>query len=307
MCYRRKGKRLEKIIDLSHNNIVTSWQLVKTAVSGVIIRIGYRGYSAGSIKYDNKFKEFLTAAKAAGIPVAFYFFPCSISDAEAIEEADFIYNAIHTENMFMPVMLDSEVADVKFGHGRADHLDPQQRTRYIKVICDRLASRGITAGVYGSTSWLNNRLIMSQLQYPIWVAQYGSRCKYTGTYFAWQFTDRANVPGIAKPCDMSYFYGLSGMQIQKVGKVQTYKVGNTYTLQANMYVRKAPGGEKKPYKDLTEDGKKNGKADISGCGVLNKGAKITALQVAEKYSATWIRTPSGWICAIGADKKMYIK
>ncbi len=53
----RNKNTTTKIIDLS-NNIVTSWSLVKTTVSGVIIRIGYRGYSSGNIKYDNKFKEF---------------------------------------------------------------------------------------------------------------------------------------------------------------------------------------------------------------------------------------------------------
>jgi peptidoglycan hydrolase-like protein with peptidoglycan-binding domain len=45
---------------------------------------------------------------------------------------------------------------------------------------------------------------MSQLPYTVWVAQYASTCKYVGKYLLWQFTSRANVPGVLKPCDMSY-------------------------------------------------------------------------------------------------------
>jgi len=45
--------------------------------------LGYRGSKTGVITYDPKYKEYRTACEKLKIPHSFYFFPCSISEAEA--------------------------------------------------------------------------------------------------------------------------------------------------------------------------------------------------------------------------------
>ena len=100
-----------KVIDISYYNTITNWQSVKTACDAAIIRLGYRGCTSGKIVYDEMFKTFLDACKKYGIPYSIYFFPTSVSDTEAVEEAQFIISAIRTYNMklSLPVFLDSEV------------------------------------------------------------------------------------------------------------------------------------------------------------------------------------------------------
>ncbi len=88
---------------------------------------------------------------------------------------------------------------------------------------------------------------------------------------------------------------------------RVFVVGKNYTLQANMNVRITANGNKKPFDLLSANAKKNGYPDNKGFGILKKGTVVTCKEVAEKNNATWIRIPSGWVCAVTAKGKVYIK
>ena len=81
-----------------------------------------------------------------------------------------------------------------------------------------------------------------------------------------------------------------------------YQIGQTYTLQSDMYVRQTPNGSKIKYDSLTEDGKKNGKFDDDGNAILKKGTRVTCKAMSEN----WMKIPSGWVCAYNSTKT-YIK
>lgn len=191
------------IIDVSAHNGVIDWQKVRGNVEAAVIRLGYRGYSKGTLAYDTRYKENRAACEQWGIPFSLYFFPCSITDEEAMEEADFIIKECAGMNFILPVFLDSEVAETKFGSGRADNLSRADRTRFLKIICDRLQAAGIPAGIYASKSWFTYQLDLSQLPYSIWVAQWGDKLTYTGDYVLWQYTSSGNVLGISGDVDLS--------------------------------------------------------------------------------------------------------
>lgn len=74
-------------------------------------------------------------------------------------------------------------------------------------------------------------------------------------------------------------------------------VGKTYTLQANMKVRTGAGTNYrwKKRSELTADGRKH--AQNQTYAVLNKGTKVTVLQIIGSGSDIWIRIPSGYVCA----------
>ncbi len=96
------------------------------------------------------------------------------------------------------------------------------------------------------------------------------------------------------------------VQAAEVAPVQPeYKVGQTYTLQAEMKVRTGAGIEfrAKNYAELTEDGKKH---DVDKDGCLDKGTKVTCKDIKKVGNDVWIRTPSGWIAAV-YNGKTYIK
>lgn len=84
-----------------------------------------------------------------------------------------------------------------------------------------------------------------------------------------------------------------------------YKTGHTYTLQASMFVRISPAGEKKLLSQLTPDGKKHSYDDGTGHAVLNKGTRVTCLSITKVGQQQWMRIPSGYVCAC-SPKKVYI-
>jgi hypothetical protein len=89
----------------------------------------------------------------------------------------------------------------------------------------------------------------------------------------------------------------------------SYKVGNVYTLQVNLNVRKGAGTDKKQkkYKELTEDGKKHAltkKANANA--VLLKGTKVSCLDIIKENENIWFKIPSGFVCA-KFNGKEYIK
>lgn len=194
-----------KVIDISQFNNVTNWAKVKATKYPVIIRIGYRGSKTGVITYDPRYKEYLKACENNGIEHYQYFFPCSITDAEAHEEARFIKS--EAKGL---VWLDSEVVQ-RDKSGRSDKLSKEKRTRMLRIICEDLLSWGIPCGIYASRSWLYNNIDMSQIPADAvkntWVAEYGvTMTKYTDYFAMWQYSSKESVNGISGNVDMSNQY-----------------------------------------------------------------------------------------------------
>ena len=87
-----------------------------------------------------------------------------------------------------------------------------------------------------------------------------------------------------------------------------YKVGRNYTLQANMYVRKTPNGEKLSFSALTADGKAHGYEDGAGKAILKKGTVVTCNGLEKAAGgAIWVKIPSGYVCGISGSGEIYIK
>lgn len=194
---------MKPIIDISEFNTITDWSLVKKNVDLVIIRMGYRGSKTGKITYDKKYKANRRACEEHNIPHGFYYFPTSVSVKEAIDEADWVANELKEIRAFAcPVFADSEKVQSD-SSGRSDKLTPKKRTEYLRAFCSRLQEKGIPAGVYASTYWLENNLIMDDLPFSVWVAQYAPACTYKGEYIYWQYTSKGHISGIDGNVDMT--------------------------------------------------------------------------------------------------------
>lgn len=83
-----------------------------------------------------------------------------------------------------------------------------------------------------------------------------------------------------------------------------FKAGKTYTLLANLKVRKGPGKSYAHIKRsrLTEAERK--KAQKGTYAVIKSGRKVKAEKVKTKAGGkyVWIRIPSGWVCAKEGDE-----
>lgn len=88
------------------------------------------------------------------------------------------------------------------------------------------------------------------------------------------------------------------------GSSSSYVVGRTYRTQVDhLHVRFSVWGQIKGYAQLTMDGMKHAHSD----GCLKKGTAVTVKETKQDNSgATWVRIPSGWICAITAKGDIYL-
>lgn len=84
----------------------------------------------------------------------------------------------------------------------------------------------------------------------------------------------------------------------------SYVVGRTYRTQVDhLHVRYSVWGQIKEYAQLSRDGMKHAYSD----GCLKKGTSVTVKEIKnDEDGATWVRIPSGWICAITAKGDVYL-
>ena len=190
-------------IDVSKWNGKIDWNKVKAAGIGfVIIRVGYRGSSKGSLVDDSMFKTNISGAVAAGLKVGVYFVTQATNEVEAVEEASMVIDRISGYGLSYPVFLDVEASG-----GRGDKIDKATRTTVCSTFCQTIANAGYSAGIYANKNWLTEKIDASQLGgYRIWVAHYAAECGYTGSYQMWQYTEKGSVDGISGNVDLNRSY-----------------------------------------------------------------------------------------------------
>lgn len=202
---------MKKIIDVSEwQGRISSatWDDIKKAVDGVIIRLGYRGYGTGQMKLDSEFTHNLNACKSRQIPYGFYFFSQAINAKEAQEEVNMICQYADIKAAELGVWCDSEMSNN--GQGRADVIGKAERTVACKEFIEAVNLRGGHGGLYCGAYWLRDNLIADQFKdHPFWCACYLNNCLYSGyNLYMWQFssTNAFNIKGFGKSLDCSYQY-----------------------------------------------------------------------------------------------------
>lgn len=185
-------------IDISEWQGHVNFQAVKASgVKFVLIRAGY-GRSAS--QEDRYFAEHYAQAKSAGLQVGAYWYSYAVSPADAANEARACLTVLGNRHFDFPIYFDLE-EQWQFRQGRSfcDSL--------VKSFCSVLEQHGCYAGLYISRSPLQTYIssVIAQ-RYAIWVAEYGSRCNYNGSYGIWQHSSTGSVPGVNGSCDLDYAF-----------------------------------------------------------------------------------------------------
>jgi len=209
----------------------------KSGVEFVIIRAGFGWYAH---QKDPFFEQNYKRAKAAGLKVGVYWYSYAMSEADAKEEAETCLSIIKGKQFEYPIYFDLEESS-QFRKGRAfcDSL--------VKTFCNALEHAGYWAGLYISRSPLQQYIsAYVAKRYALWVAEYGSRCNFSGTYGMWQYSSTGRVSGISGNVDMDICYvdypakikaaGLNGFKKQAVSpttkpSASTAKKTVTYTVK----------------------------------------------------------------------------
>lgn len=177
----------------------------------VFVRIGLRGYGEeGNMLLDKCYQENLAAAKDAGLLVGCYFYSQAVTQAEAIEEAEFLLDAIDGYTMDLPVVMDCEFALEVDGGGRLYQasLSPAEYATVCAAFCSRIEQAGYTPMIYGNVKMLRDSIDHNILgPERLWVAQYNDLCELSHKdYQFWQFTNSGTVPGIEGDVDINVWY-----------------------------------------------------------------------------------------------------
>lgn len=202
--YYGDGSNVRYGIDVSEHQGVIDWQ--KVAADGIdfaIIRVGYRGYSAGALNMDRYFLDNIRGAAAAGIDVGVYFFSQAINVEEAVEEAEYVLAAIKGHNISYPVVFDWE--PLSYSGSRTRVYDGATVTDCAVEFCTKIQQAGYKSMVYYNKSMAYLKLGLDRLEdFEIWFAQYSTPYPtYIYHYDMWQYGSSGSVNGISGRVDMN--------------------------------------------------------------------------------------------------------
>ena len=194
-----------KGIDVSEWQGNIDWEKVKeSGVEFVIIRVGGRGMDAGTLYTDSYAQRYYEGATAAGLKVGAYIFSQAITVEEAVEEAEFVMDAVKDWNVEMPLVFDWEY----MGKGiRTSKMDSRTLTDMAKAFCDTVDAAGYTSMIYFAISQAEDMMKLEELtDYNFWLAMYSTIMDYPYKIQMWQYTDQGTVPGISGNVDMNLWF-----------------------------------------------------------------------------------------------------
>lgn len=201
-------------IDVSFYQGKIDFSKVKASgISFVIIRAGYGKHIS---QKDRFFEENYKNAKASSLDVGVYWYSYADSIDCAQKEAETCLEAIKGKRFEYPIFFDLE-EHKQFAKGKKFCSD------LVRTFCDTMEKRGYYPGLYISRSPLQNYIEPEVAKrYALWVAEYGSRCHYDGTYGMWQYSDKGTIPGINGKVDLDLAY-IDYPKIIKSKKLNGYK------------------------------------------------------------------------------------
>ena len=194
----------KKGIDVSKFQGNIDWSSVKEdGVEYAFIRMGYRGYgSSGKLVTDENYEKNIKGATANGVEVGVYFFSQAINEEEAIEEANYVLEAIEGYDVTYPVVIDIE--EVTDKDARTADMTKEQWTKNCIAFCETIKAAGYTPMVYGNLKTFFIMLDMEQItMYDKWFAQYDTSLYFPYEFKIWQYSESGTVSGISTDVDLN--------------------------------------------------------------------------------------------------------
>lgn len=181
---------IKRGIDVSYHQGAIDWNAVAAS------DIQFAFVRAGSFKsgLDACFRDNMSGAIAAGIPVGIYVYSYAITPEMAAQEALFAISCAKDYPVSYPIAYDIEDS---FHKG----MTAEQLNALIDSFCTTAQNAGYYPIVYSSKNWFTTRI--GAVSHDIWVAQYGPACTYPG-YSFWQATSHGNVNGVPGRVDVNF-------------------------------------------------------------------------------------------------------
>ena len=189
---------LARGIDVSRWQGEINWSQV-AADDVSFVMLGTR--SKGAV--DPYFHRNIQQASAAGVKVGVYIYSLATTVEMAEAEADFVLDLIHDYPVSYPVAFDME-------DSTQGNLSKEELAAIANAFCKKISDSGYYPIIYANENWLKNKLDMSLMDYPVWVARYSARPSYQN-HVMWQATSTGSVKGINGNVDIDFqFKDFSG-------------------------------------------------------------------------------------------------
>lgn len=162
------------ILDISkHQGSIDFNKMKEQGIRGVMCRCAYSGCK------DSKFEEFSQAIEDNALTFGAYAYctwhysSVSINRASAMiaaeSESNKVISILQSKNITGPVAIDLELES-----GQSTLLTKTEMTYIANHYMKKLANAGYTPILYCSISWLFEKLVCSEIEYPLWIAYYHS-------------------------------------------------------------------------------------------------------------------------------------
>ncbi len=207
-------------IDVSRWQGDINWSQV-AADDVSFVMLGTR--SKGAV--DPYFHSNIQQASAAGIQVGVYIYSLATTPEMAVEEANFVLNLIHDYPVSFPVAFDME-DDVQAALSR------EQLAAIANAFGETIKAAGYYPMIYANDYWLANRLDISLMNYPVWVARYSAKPVYQNPVM-WQASSTGRVNGISGNVDIDFQY----TDFSPVIPANTWRTINGRTYYYQNYVK----------------------------------------------------------------------
>lgn len=196
-------------IDVARYQGTIDWEKVAAAgIDFAMIRVGYRTSDEGVIVADSNARYNMQEAAKHGVLIGAYFFSTAVTEAEALEEADWVADFIAQYPITYPVAYNCEGFDD--ADSRQRFLTIEARTDLALTFLARIEEQGYTPMFYASQNELHSQWQTARIQdtYRVWVAQYPAlpypqtpESSYSEIHHMWQYTHDGKVDGIAGTVD----------------------------------------------------------------------------------------------------------
>lgn len=202
--YYRDGKQVSYLgIDLSKYQKKVDFAAIQAeGIDYCMIRVGSRGYSTGTIQADEMFDSHMAGAAAVGMPVGLYFYSQAVSEAEAVEEANYVISRIGQYKITYPIAFDMEF--IENDTSRIETLTRDEKTNIANAFLKRIEEAGYAGMLYGNKEWLLKRIDIAKLeQYDIWLDQEEDIPDYPYLFSMWKYTRQGEIFGIDGMVDLN--------------------------------------------------------------------------------------------------------
>lgn len=116
----------------------------------------------------------------------------------------------------------------------------------------------------------------------------------------------ATAPTYAASLYNDYIVKYNLTRFDGSGEDVEFVKGVIYTTDSDLHIRHWPMGPKKKMYEITVNAKINSFSDSQGNAILQKGTRVTCLDIVHEGKSIWLLIPSGYICAVSSSGKRYI-